>query len=442
MTSNVPSDYETHSPEISLDEFNAQFSASPHAVSNADRNRLVKRSKSPTAPIDAPSEQSSRTYEPQPVSKDYAKGPACYTQIQKRDWSGEYRIRTRVETSLLLPPINTGMRTSKTLTDRGARKIVDSCYFMAKCHGGYRTFVTGTFNEAVRQEIANGTTTIQKEVSRTMDGLQKMYQRGWSRPTGERVEKESGDLAYCWVVEIPKNQKGEDNPHVHIMMNWKVPYRLFEDWTKRIEELWGHGHFHLEKIKQPLSAGAYMAKAAGYMTKSAKQEDQGTVKGNRYGISKSARAPEWYTVTEKELGVMGALINEMYELCQKAYEPLYSEKNLLKARLESCPKKNKFVRAQIGKKLEASRKKIAAIPVVTSKYQIIFKCKDALDKFLGWAMGSGWNPHYRPSSLWKSMFDRKLKEKRHRREIARRQWSDKEWGYAKGDYAEYSNIGG
>lgn len=427
-----------YSPEISLDEFNAQFSTDDHAVSYADRNSLVRRSKSPTAPIDAPSEQTSTIYEPQPVSKDYAKGPACYTQIQKRDWSGEYRIRTRVETSLVLPPLNDGARTSKTLTDRGARKIVDSCYYMAKCHGGYRTFVTGTFNEAVRQEITNGTTTIQKEVSRTMDGLQKMFQRGWIRPNGERVEKESGDLAYCWVVEIPKNKKGEDNPHVHIMMNWKVPYRLFEDWKERIEDIWGNGYFHLEPIKEPLSAGAYMAKAAGYMTKSAKQEDQGTVKGNRYGISKFARAPEWYTITEKEHGVMGALINEMYELCRLAYQPYYCERNLQQAKLDACPKSNKIARAKIAAKLASAKKKIAELPVVCSKYQIILRCKEALDKFLGWAIGSGWNPHYRPSSLWKSMFDRKLKAKRQQREIARRQWSDMEWSYAKDDYAAYS----
>lgn len=414
------------------------------ALSEAERISLVKASKSPTRAKPATCERDLSIYEPiveleslKPVFEANSIGPGRYTVIQYREWSDEYRILTRVETSLTAPPLNDGPRYSDMLTTRGARKITESCYYMATCHGGYKTFVTGTFSQSVREKIAAGRTTIQREVSRTMDSLQKMYQRGWITTDGRRVAGSDKPLAYCWVVEIPKNENGEENPHVHMMVDWRVDQKLFGEWAARIESIWGNGYFHLEKIRDPLCAGAYMAKAAGYMTKGAKQDDQGTVRGNRYGISNPARAPGWYTTTESELGIMGRLITDMNERCQAKYGNLYSSRSQLKKSLENCPKKHKAARRAIGKKLQDVREKINRIPIIASKYQLIFKGSLALYSFLGWAVGAGWSATKRPTSRWLEMFDRKLARIRENRIIRSMRWTDSEWSNAVNDYQQY-----
>ncbi|MEX2490012.1 MAG: hypothetical protein WD356_10860 [Pseudomonadales bacterium] len=311
---------------------------------------------------------------------------------------------------------------------------------MAKHKGGFQTFVTGTFTTDVRGRIANGETTIQREVSRTMDGLQKMYQRGWTREQGERVEGHEGSLAYCWVVEVPKNEQGEDNPHVHIMMNWKVPYEQFEEWSGRIEGIWGNGYFHLDKIKDPLCAGSYMAKAAGYMCKAAGQDDQGRVKGNRYGISKNARAPGWYTVTEAELGIMGQLIAEVHQRMLEKHGRLFRERLSLKTALERTPKDRSETRARIGKKLEHTRQQIASLPIHSGKYHLIFRTSDALHRFLGWAVGAGWKAAGRPISRYFAEFRRRFKARRVARELGRLSWSDTEWRSALDSYSQYEQM--
>lgn len=299
--------------------------------------------------------------------------------------------------------------------------------------------MTGTFSLNVRQKIRNSETTIQREVSRTMNSMQKMYQRGWTDSKGVRTQGAAKPLAYCWVVEIPLNAEGEENPHVHMMLDWRVSQDKFADWSARIESLWGNGYFHLEKIKDPLCAGAYMAKAAGYMTKGANQGDQGNVKGNRYGISKNARAPGWYTVSESELGVMGKLISEMHDTYKEKYSDLLIQRNLLRKTLENCPKhKNK--RQSIGKKLQAVRNKISAIPIVTSKYQLILKGKHAFYKFLGWAYGAGWRANQRPDTRWMANFRKTLNEHKTRRLLRTMRWSDNEWSQTSKIYAAYEQY--
>lgn len=423
------------------------LSTSKKALSEAERYRLVKASKSPTAlepPVRAEDDQ---VFEPireldglVPVFEANTKGPGRYTVIQYREWSKEYRLFTRVETLGQQPPLNDGPRYSEILSDRAVRKITESCYYMAKDSGGFKTFVTGTFTSEVRARIVSGETTIQREVSRTMDGLQKMYQRGWTQGGGERVEGHKDSLAYCWVVEVPKNEQGEDNPHVHIMMNWKVPYELFEEWSGRIEGIWGNGYFHLEKIKDPLCAGSYMAKAAGYMCKAAGQDDQGRVKGNRYGISKNARAPGWYTVTEAELGIMGQLISEIHQRMLDKHGQLFRQRKSLKKALECIPKGKSEDRARIGKKLEQTRREIASLPIHTGKYHLIFRTSDALHRFLGWAVGAGWKATGRPISRYFVEFKKRLHARIMARELNGLSLTDLEWQSAIDSYSQYAQF--
>lgn len=487
--------------------------AEQKALSEAIRNRLVRASKSQTDVSTPKGERSELPYfrqkaeclkgrspdfvgpkvhtremleaDPQDNTRTESKGPGQFTVIQFREWSDEYRIRTRVEIPGSAPQAQEGERVSYMLTDRGARNIADSCHYMALKKGGYKTFVTGTFDQEAREAIATGKTTIQKEVTRTMDAMRKMYLRGWTTKAGEfiktaskweyepvlteqgeatreraetieaaapftrvwwregklckanhtrlrgallervkapytkikRVNKQTEGLAYCWVVECPLSKDengeytGEENPHIHLMMNWEVPYRLFQEWKDRIEGLWGNGYFHLEKIKEPEHAGAYMAKAAGYLGKG-KTGDQGRVAGNRFGISKPARAPGWCCLGDYELGVMGRLITEVHEHMQRKYEKDREKREMLtRAKKKATKKKD---RARIGAALVKVREKLKAVPFIASKYQLVCKGKAAFTKFIGRAAGAGWDSSYKPPSLWLEEFDRRQRIRKRR----------------------------
>lgn len=367
----------------------------------ADRARLVEALKSPTSDSAAVFQASgsveeleignerflvdSKTGECREVVKVLPcreKAPGMYTVTEFRAWSDEYRIRTEARLHLEAPSPSTGDRVTWLLSDRGARKIADSCHYVALQYGGFNTFLTLTFTPEKRAAIARGGITIQKEVSRCMDGLQKIYQRdGWAARMGSQT------LLYCWVVEIPKNDQGEDNPHVHVLMRWSVKKSQFPEWSARIEALWGQGFGHLEKIDDPKAAGAYMAKAAGYLTKANGADDQGMVKGNRYGISRAARAPLWAVIDEQELGAMGLLIAELHDHMGEKYGHLYRRRRALNKDRENTPKAAKWLRARIAEKLAGVRKQLAAVPVVVSKYVVTFKGAAAFDAFREWAAG-------------------------------------------------------
>jgi len=202
--------------------------------------------------------------------------------------------------------------------------------------------------------------TIGREVSRFLDGMQKKYQRGWvwapeqeenkTAPLQGQYEKippvydvehsEVGPLKILkklnvlWVAENPdvleeQEINGEkikvkvgENPHVHMLMDWKVEKYQFKTWAKQIESLWGQGFSHLEIIRDTRAATGYLLKALGYMTKGSHKVDkttgeifssQGRIKGNRYNISASARAPAWECVSEFEAAHMGAIVRQVGE---------------------------------------------------------------------------------------------------------------------------------
>ena len=418
------------------------------ALSEAERYRLVRTTKSQTkglcpkskaAPADligsvdglfvGPLVHSREMVEPpkEEAHQRVSKGPGQYTVVQFREWSEEYRVRTRIDIAAAQPQAPEGERISKMLSNRGARNIADSCHYMALKHGGYKTFVTGTFSNEKRAEIEAGNTTIQKEVTRAMDALKKMYLRGWNTSEGEKVDAAGPLFSYCWVVEIPKNEDGTDNPHVHMMIDWRVDYRLFAEWSGRIERIWGNGYFHLEKIKDPECAGAYMAKAAGYLTKGEDDGGQGVVKGNRYGISKPARAPGWCSLGDYELGVMGKLIHEVHDHMTRKYGSDFRERKRLNQQLSDTPKGHKS-RQKIGERLQKVRAKLNALPVRASKYQIVCKGQESFNKFLGWVTSAGWDSSTRPDSIWFAEFKRQQAQRQ------KRSW----WNRLSASFAEMS----
>lgn len=377
-------------------------------------------------------------FEPQKLITPHGQ-VGCATIVQFREWSDEWRIRTEAMGTVgSAPPSQSGERISELLSQRGAKKIAESCEYMSLKKGGYKTFVTGTFNTEVRAKIASGETTIQREVSRCMDAMQKMYQRGWVTPEGENIPGHSEGLCYCWVVEIPKDENGGDNPHVHLLLGWSVPYRLFAAWSARIERIWGNGYFHLEKIKDCACAGAYMAKAAGYLSKGAGDDTQGKVRGNRYGISDPARAPDWVTYGKSQLHTMGQIIADVYDHLTLKYGADYRERKTLKNQLDAISKDNKALRQKIGERLEKVRAKLKALPIRCNKYQVILKGRTVAGTFITWAKGEkvtrpDWLPELPAELSWQegrqptaadSHYFRKLREKFQQLKRRRHAWTD------------------
>ena len=209
-----------------------------------------------------------------------------------------------------------------------------------------------------------------------MDALQKKYQRGWTwQPTDEEKKgmldiwepkrfeptyvgvKHSKvgpkpvakKINYVWVAENPDkvevitNGVGEEvrtitgtNPHVHMLLDWKVEKLFFRGWAQQIEQLWGNGYAKLEKIRSEQKAAGYLMKALGYMTKGAQTIDrntgeiansQGRIIGNRYGISSGARAPKWECIAEYDAAIMSRFVANVGQQIQQKQESI---KNAIK----------------------------------------------------------------------------------------------------------------
>ena len=324
------------------------------------------------------------------------------------------------------PPQQEGDRTTDQLNSRAASKIMDSGAYVTVKRGGFSTFLTLTFNQAARERITSGENTIGAEVSRFFDGLSKMYQRGWSCD-GEVLRKENGyqsigatavtpgasdKLDYIWVAEMPKNDAGEDNPHCHVLLRWNVEPWLFHDWAYRIEKLWGQGFAKLERIRNSRAAGDYLLKALGYVAKGQAQ-DQGKIRGNRYNISRTARAPAWEVIAEFEAQNMIAIINELRERYRLKDAPLKSKikaEKLLQERDKKAhainevkkgiePARRKKILAKLKANIETRaariseyRQQLDVRPAKFFEYQANFKGMEAFAQFLDWAAAKRfWN---------------------------------------------------
>lgn len=402
------------------------------AIASVSEHRLVKAAKCPTPLFngvsDAVGHVNSDTGE-LIKRRDFAHNTKVI--FEHKDWCDEYRIRTQTETpNIIMPPDQSGERKTNMLTLAGAQKLSESCRYVEKKRGGYSTFLTLTLDEEARARVAAGET-VQKQISRFWDAAKLMYKRGWREELDGKIhygKPHSDDLDYCWVVENPKNEHGEDNPHAHILMRWRVPYRDFAAWAARIERLWGQGFAHLEKIKEPEKAGAYMAKAAGYMTKSSESADQGEVRGNRYGISKSARATGWEVICTNAAGIFGSLINDVYDYFIFNHGGKMKRREWLKNKLEETPKSDKKTRQKIGKALESVRKELNDtnnLPLRPSKYQLVLVGQNALRAVVNWAKdnkggdyapwlpkkerGVYWDEEEKPEGVWRRQYRKMIK---------------------------------
>jgi len=175
------------------------------------------------------------------------------------------------------PPEPTyGPRSTNHLTMKAARKIKGAAIKADALGLGLATFMTFTLAPEDRERIAAGALVLGHEMRRTLNAMQQRFRR-----------EGFGDFAYIWVAENPK----DENPHVHLLTNYRVKRGAFEDFAGWVELLWGHGWVKIEKIRQPKAAGTYILKAVGYVGKGT-EGTQGWVRGNRYGISRNIAVVE------------------------------------------------------------------------------------------------------------------------------------------------------
>ncbi|MBJ2148964.1 hypothetical protein JC606_21745 [Vibrio sp. IB15] len=292
-------------------------------------------------------------------------------------------------------------------------------------------------------------TTMGKEVSRILDAMKKMYQRGWVADHTVQVDTDSGqkycdlkaekvpahigkpsnigptqkplDFHYIWVAECPANEDGEPNPHVHVLLKWNVEPRFFSAWAKRLEKIWGHGFATLERIKKPKAAGSYIIKAVGYAAKGG-DSTQGLIKGNRYSISKCTRAPKWQCLASFEADNMTAVIKELGHKLDQWKKPLKRRISKLKVAKDQTIKAKAIAMKQgkpksltdkmqsriirLEKQAEKVNQEIRERGVHASsgnRFSVTFDGDDSktkVDEFLFWAAGArGWSMECRDLDL-------------------------------------------
>lgn len=200
-----------------------------------------------------------------------------------------------------LPPLQVGTRATKRLSRRAARQIRGAAVKAARMGRPLASFWTATFRPDARELIACGAITPGREIARLTDALSK-----WAKRNGRPAP------VFVWVAENPH----DDNPHVHLLTDLVIPRAEFRDFAAYLEELWGHGMVHMERIKHPYAAGGYILKAVNYCSKGAESAEQGTVYGNRYGISQRIRCTEVTTIldgTESEAAELRRYIFESHD---------------------------------------------------------------------------------------------------------------------------------
>jgi len=178
-----------------------------------------------------------------------------------------------------VPEPCTGRRSTDKLSRHAVRQIKGAAIKAFNFGVPMRTFVTFTVRMEERGAFASGDLVLGREVKRTLNALNE-----WLRRRG------LPSLVYIWVAENVRNE----NPHIHMLTSYQVPRREFDAFADHLESLWGHGFANIQRVRKPQQAGRYIMKALGYAMKGA-DDEQGTVIGNRYGIS-TRILPKYETV--------------------------------------------------------------------------------------------------------------------------------------------------
>jgi hypothetical protein len=257
-----------------------------------------------------------------------------------------------------------------------------------------------------------------------MNSAKKMYMRGWSpnykretkatssdgapytpiqfftetekRTTARQPGHDSSEWLYIWVAEAPTNAEQKQNPHVHVLMNWTVPWPIFPQWCRKIEQLWGNGFAHAEKIRSKNAAGEYILKAINYVTKGSNAQEQGTITGNRYNISRAARAPGWEHVYSMAIAKWQRHIEKAkHQHSQHAKK----HKTIIANLTERLSKTNNIatkMKRKIKDAINKAKQNVKKIGFITNQFSIIFFTTEHANAWLHEAITSGATIDQRP----------------------------------------------
>ncbi|AIU66873.1 hypothetical protein ABF162_07520 [Vibrio coralliilyticus] len=360
----------------------------------------------------------------QPSKTKYESERKSRAYLMKREWSNQIKMQMIYSPRPSdAPAANVGERYTEKLTSRAVRKIFESGAYVATCKEGFSTFLTLTFTAEQRERIFSGDVTLGSEVSRFLDGIKKLYQRGFTAEVraehddnrqrnitlcneSREVEGRDDEFHYIWVAECPANEDGEPNPHVHILLNWQVEKEIFQSWAKRIEQIWGNGFAKLERIKHSQGAAAYIIKAVGYAAKGDNAE-QGLIRGNRYNIARCSRAPSWDVLASFDADNMASIIKECGYKLERWRKPIERDLSRKRQKREEAIKalaihksnKSKSFSIQcLIKQLETeiteqkeTLKSRGVFARSDNTFSICFEGEQAaekMDKFLLWAAGA------------------------------------------------------
>lgn len=196
-------------------------------------------------------------------------------------------------------------------------------------------------------------------------------------------------MRYCWAAENPKNDKGQDNPHIHVNIDWEVPLGAFRDWAARLEGVWGQGFANLQRLRDPAAAGAYLLKAAGYLAKGT-DGNQGWIVGNRYFVSSTARAPKFQGVAVLPYGQLPLLMEHAAEHQREALAPLRRAREAAQVAIREATKQgNKKGKGILAGRIKHFTKQIEGRRVIAGKWQMLLKGVKGLWDFLAWAGEAG-----------------------------------------------------
>ena len=204
-----------------------------------------------------------------------------------------------------VPDPCTGPRRTDKLSRRAVRQVKGAAIKAYNMGRPMCTFITFTVRPEDRAGFLSGDAVLGREVKRTLNALNE-----WMRRRGR------SSLLYIWVAENVRNE----NPHVHMLTSYTVPRSEFDAFAAHLESLWGHGFAKIERVRKPEVAGRYILKALGYAMKGA-DDDQGTVIGNRYGISRQI-LPRYETLNAYDCSRSADALRRLQSEMTEEIEPL------------------------------------------------------------------------------------------------------------------------
>jgi len=175
------------------------------------------------------------------------------------------------------------------LSPKGARAIQGASLKAAQIGQPFRAIWQPTVSEGFLSEFlpADGVDGVQKPC-RTLSGE---FRRFWQWVTDYCAVNGHKRPVYAYTCESKSDGDRDYHPHIHVLTSLVMCRDEFQEFSPLAEAAWGLGSVHMEVIKRPKNAGAYLLKAARYSVKGT-VSDQGRVWGRRWSVSRAVRPIE------------------------------------------------------------------------------------------------------------------------------------------------------